>query len=55
MNDPITNADTGRWVRLMIEIEHDGDVEFDAEHRAKFACWEDQAADEAGQPRWGEL
>lgn len=27
----------------------------DQERRPRFRSWEDQAADEAGKPRWGEL
>lgn len=29
----VCNSDTGRFLQLMREIEHDGDVEYDLEHQ----------------------
>lgn len=32
MSDPICNSDSGRFLKLMCEIEHEGNEEYDREH-----------------------
>lgn len=61
MSEPIRNSndDTGRFMRLMIEMEDEGNAEFDREHdvepRPRFRTREDAYADQVSVPARGPL